>query len=145
MWFCIITSLCCSCGFICSHIYDLIFRKTPDVCNEIIFFFSLKHVSHAVGFTPLSCTVQELALTLVQPSQLIPGLFTPQGSPHAMRMLPLLLEESVNRGLLTPPTSVSEMENSGKENIRLICTSQEANYGNTDNLGRGKISELLDI
>lgn len=62
-----------------------------------------------------------------------------------MRMLPLLLEESVNRGLLTPPTSVSEMENSGKENIRLICTSQEANYGNTDNLGRGKISELLDI
>lgn len=81
MWFCIITSLCCSCGFICSHIYDLIFRKTPDVCNEIIFFFSLKHVSHAVGFTPLSCTVQELALTLVQPSQLIPGLFTPQGSP----------------------------------------------------------------
>lgn len=62
-----------------------------------------------------------------------------------MRMLPLLLEESVNRGLLTPPTSVFEMENSGKENIRLICTSQEANYGNTDNLGRGKISELLDI
>lgn len=66
--------------------------------------------------------------------------FIPQGSPHAMHMLPLLLEKSENQDLLTPPTCVSEMENSGKENIRLICTSQEANYGNTDNLRWGKIS-----
>lgn len=69
--------------------------------------------------------------------------FTPQGSPHAMGMLPFLLEESENRGLLTPPTSVSKMENS--ENIRLICTFQEANYGNTDNLGWGKISEFPNL
>lgn len=71
--------------------------------------------------------------------------FTPQGSPYAMHMLPLLLEKSENRGLLTPPTSVSEMENSGKEIIRLICTSQEANYGNTDNLRWGKISSFLNL
>lgn len=62
----------------------------------------------------------------------------PQGGPPAVHLMPLLLVKSGNRGLLTPPTDAPEMESSEKEKIRLIRTPQEANYGNTYNLGREK-------
>lgn len=59
----------------------------------------------------------------------------PLGSAHSV---PLLLMKSGNQGPFTFPTCAPELEASEKGKTRLICTSQEANYGNTCNLGREK-------
>lgn len=52
--------------------------------------------------------------------------------------VPPLSMKSGHQGPFTFPTCAPELEASEKGKIRLICTSQETNYGNTYNLGREK-------